>query len=132
MSISAWSDEQQVVARLPRVDAARAAMHDHLAVEHASAALADHAAERLVAARVGRDVVDSRVVVDVLAFAREQQPVEIERGAGLAELHVDVVADEPAAEVEEPERGDSARRDARLRAARCAHGGGRALRADTG
>ena len=41
-----------------------------------------------------------RVVVDVLALAREEQAVELEHGAALAELNVDVVTHEPAAEVD--------------------------------
>ena len=47
-------------------------MHDDLAVEDSAAATADDASESLVAARLTRDVIDPRVIVDVLPGARER------------------------------------------------------------
>src|SRR5687768_7903449 len=65
--------EEQVVVALLRVDPLATGLHEHAAVENATAALADDAAERLAAQGFARRVIDRRVIIDMLAFACEKQ-----------------------------------------------------------
>ncbi len=92
--------QEQVVIRLLRVRAVRAGVHQRLAVEHTARAPVQDAAVFLGAPGRAHAVIHAGVIVDVLASVGEVKAVQRDGGAGPADVRRDVVANQPAAEVD--------------------------------
>ena len=94
------SGQQQVVICLFCVRAVGAFVDDRLAIPDSAGFACEDAAIFLARYRRSRAVIDARVVVDMLAVADEVQATELAAAARLRDVDSNVVANQPAAEVE--------------------------------